>query len=105
MRALALLLIAIGLAACAKPGYTYRELDRIARDGERAAIERPAPDTCQMAQHQSLIGRDGASIDQTSLPTGARVICFNCPVTLDFSAERLNVLLGADGKVESLRCG
>jgi hypothetical protein len=105
MKAVALLLVALALAGCAKPGYTYRELDLIARDGERSAIDRPAPDTCQMAQHQSLIGRDGTGIDQTTLPTGARVVCFNCAVTMDFSAQRLNVMLGADGKVESLRCG
>jgi hypothetical protein len=101
----ALLLTALAMSACSQPGYTYRELDRIARDEERRAIERPAPDTCQMAAHQSLIGRDGASIDSGALPSGARIICHGCSVTLDYRAERLNVLLGADGKVESLRCG
>lgn len=91
-------------AACTQP-QTYRDLERIANDQQREAISRPAPDTCQMAEHRGLIGRDGASIDRSTLPANSRVICHNCPVTLDYSADRLNVQLGADGKVASLRCG
>jgi hypothetical protein len=104
VRALLLLIVALGFAACAQPGYTYRELDDIARDGQRDAIEQ-ASDACGAAQHQSLIGRDGASIQQSELPPVARVVCHNCPVTMDHRPDRLNVLLGPDGKVESLRCG
>ncbi|HVK81272.1 MAG TPA: I78 family peptidase inhibitor [Verrucomicrobiae bacterium] len=92
-------------AACTSQPQTYRDLERIANDQQREAISRPAPDTCHMADHRNLIGREGASIDRGTLPTNARVICHNCPVTLDYSADRLNVQLGADGKVASLRCG
>lgn len=92
-------------AACASQPASYRDLDRLARDQQRADIERPPPDTCQMGAHRDLIGRDGAAIDRASLPDGARVICHDCVVTMDYSAQRLNLVLGSDGKVASLRCG
>lgn len=107
MRRAVLAVLAIALAAACTPTEqpTYRDLDRLARRQQSEAISRPPPDTCQMAQHQSLIGSVGGSIDQSTLPAGSRIICHNCPVTLDFRAERLNVELGADGKVIGLRCG
>jgi hypothetical protein len=99
-------LFAIGAAACtAQQPATYRELERLARDHEREAISRPPPDSCQMAAHQNLIGLDGASIDRATLPPHARVICHDCVVTMDFNAQRLNVHLARDGKVERLSCG
>lgn len=91
--------------ACTSQPQTYRDLERIANEQQREAISRPPPDTCQMAAHRNLIGRDGASIDQSTLPAGSRVICHNCPVTLDYRGDRLNVELGPDGKVARLRCG
>ena len=75
------------------------------RPCQMQAISRPPPDTCQMAAHQGLIGSDGAAIDPTTLPAGARVICHDCVVTLDYRADRLNVQLDPDGQVASLRCG
>lgn len=104
-RSLILIVIAGVVAACTTQPQTYRDLEAMANRQQREAISRPAPDTCQMAAHQSLIGQTGSSIDQGSLPAGARVICHECAVTLDYRAERLNVQLGPDGKVASLRCG
>lgn len=98
-------LVAVLATACVNEPMTYRDLDRLARDSQREAISRPPPDTCQMETYQGLIGRDGASIDQATLPSGARVICNDCVVTMEFRAERLNVVLGPDGQVASLRCG
>ncbi|GIK49544.1 MAG: hypothetical protein KJZ75_02680 [Hyphomonadaceae bacterium] len=105
MKRLAILSLAIFAAACTSQPPTYRDLETIANQQQREAISRPAPDSCQMAAHQNLIGRSEAEIDRASLPEGARVICFNCPVTLDYRAERLNVELGPDGKVAKLYCG
>jgi len=101
-----LVLVAALAAACASDQTpTYRDLEATANRQQREAILRPQPDTCQMAAHQSLIGTDGAAIQQSSLPVGARVVCHGCAVTLDYRAERLNVELGQDGKVTNLRCG
>lgn len=100
-------LVVVGLAACSGSGreLTYRELDTIARQSTEEQVNRPPPDTCQMAAHQSLIGQVGADIDRSTLPSGARVICPDCVVTMDYRAERLNIDLGADGKVTRLHCG
>lgn len=99
--------VVIGLAACSsyERNLTYREMDQIAQRSTEQQINRPAPDTCQMAQYTHLIGTVGAEIDRTELPAGARVICHDCSVTMDYRADRLNIDLGADGKVTRLRCG
>ncbi|HYD85953.1 MAG TPA: I78 family peptidase inhibitor [Vitreimonas sp.] len=97
---------ALVAAACTYQAPTYRDLDRIAQQQQREAIlNRPPPDTCQLAAHRHLLGADGGAIQQSSLPAGARIICHGCAVTLDYRAERLNLELGPDGKVANLRCG
>lgn len=96
---------ALAAGACAQEPMTYRDLERLAARDQRDAVSRPEPDTCRMGEFQSLIGTDGAAIDTSRLPEGARVICHNCPVTLDYRSTRLNIELGPDGKVASLRCG
>jgi hypothetical protein len=100
-------LVTIIAAACSSGDrpLTYRQMDDLGRRTLREQINRPAPDTCQMAAHQSLIGTVGAEIDQTTLPPLTRVICHECAVTMDYRAERLNIDLGPDGKVVRLRCG
>ncbi len=99
--------VALVLAgACASDErLSYRDLEAAANRQQREAISRPAPDTCQMAAHQGLIGTEAAAIDPATLPAGARVICHDCAVSLDYRADRLNVLLEEDGKVASMRCG
>lgn len=107
MRLLMAGIVVIGLAACSEHGrtLTQREMDQIARRDTDERVHRPQPDTCQMAQHTQLIGTVGADIDRTELPAGTRVICHNCSVTMDYRAERLNIDLGADGKVSGMHCG
>lgn len=94
---------AAGLAACAEQKQTLRDLDQITRDSRADPPEQP--DTCQMAQHQSYIGMDEAAVAAATLPANARVICYGCLATQDHNSRRLNLQLGRDGKVESLRCG
>jgi hypothetical protein len=62
-------------------------------------------DTCGMAQHRELIGVHERDINRAALPPGARLICAACMVTQDYSAQRLNLHLSADGRVGSMRCG
>lgn len=99
--------VVIGLAACSEHGrqLTTREMDSISRRSIDEQVHRPAPDTCQMSQYTHLVGTVGAEIDRTELPAGARVICHNCSVTMDYRADRLNIDLDAEGKVMRLHCG
>jgi hypothetical protein len=96
---------ALAAASCTNEPMSYRELEDMTRRHQREAISRPEPDSCQMEAHRHLIGMDGAAVDQSSLPAGARVICHDCVVTMDYRADRLNVQLGPAGKVANLRCG
>lgn len=61
-------------------------------------------DTCGMARFAHLVGQPADNIDRSSLPERARVITPDMMVTQDFSAERLNIFVGTDGRVGSLRC-
>lgn len=62
-------------------------------------------ETCNAAGYQYLIGKSEAEIDRTRLPKVHRIVCHNCPVTMDFNEKRLTVGLDASGKVASARCG
>lgn len=95
---------ALLLTACGAGEPTLRELDQVGRDSLDPS-RRAEPDTCEMAAHQSFVGMDPAAIDQSALPQHARVICYGCLPTQDRNPHRLNLQLGRDGKVESLRCG
>ncbi len=96
------------LVACAEAPQTYRDLDRLGRDYQRDASRSPRPetaeDTCGRAAFQRLIGARADQIDRATLPAHARVIMPDSLVTQDFSAARLNVIVGSDGKVGSLAC-
>lgn len=61
-------------------------------------------DTCGIARFDHLIGTRADQIDRATLPAGTRVITPDMAVTMDFRAERLNIMVGADGIVGSMRC-
>ena len=67
------------------------------------AAEATAQDTCGASQYASLVGSNFAAV---TLPAGAniRIIQPNQPVTMDFSAERLNIITDANGIITSLEC-
>ncbi|MGE0594793.1 MAG: I78 family peptidase inhibitor [Hyphomonadaceae bacterium] len=96
------------LTACGTAPQTNRDLERIANDYQREAYAEqrsstPAPrDACGASENQALIGQLG---DAITPPANARVICHNCPATMDFNATRLTIQLGPDGKVATLSCG
>lgn len=105
MRWGALVLTALTLAACGNGPITYREMDRIGSDYQHNASSPIAGDRCTANAHRDLIGLDRSAVQASSLPEGARVICHQCAYTEDYQPTRLNVFLGADGKVARLSCG
>ena len=73
--------------------------------GEPEATEEAAQaDTCGMAAYERYVGRPVSEIDRATLPQGTRIITPDMAVTMDFRAERLNIMVGTDGRVGSLRC-
>lgn len=65
--------------------------------------EATAQDTCGASQYAAMVG---TNIAATTFPADAniRIIQPNTPVTMDFSAERLNVITDANGVITSLEC-
>jgi len=81
------------LAACAAP-----------TPPPENAGEANAADTCGAARFAGLVGTQADAIDRSTLPPGTRIITPDMMVTQDFSAERLNIMVGTDGRVGSLSC-
>ena len=69
----------------------------------------PAPvasDRCGAGELQGLVGKLRTEIPVPIDPTRQRVACTTCPVTMDFSAERLNFFFdAASGVIKEVRCG
>lgn len=103
----ALVVIASVLMACSTPDPTLRDLETLGSEYERGGSSPLAErdDACHAYDNRALIGRREGEIDRSTLPANARVVCHNCPVTMDHVPDRLNVMLDSNGRVESLRCG
>ena len=66
----------------------------------------PPADTCGAREHQHLVGRPRTEVPVPLDPGKQRVACTTCPVTMDFSAERLNFFFDArTGLITEVRCG
>ena len=77
------------LAACqaAAPGQTQTE------------------DQCGAQSHQSLVGKPETDLNKSTLSRGTRIIHPDTVVTMDYSAQRLNIHVGKDGKISRVSCG
>ncbi|MEP1767076.1 MAG: I78 family peptidase inhibitor [Sulfitobacter sp.] len=62
-----------------------------------------APDTCNAAAHQGLIGLDAAS--SLALPEPKRLVGPTDAVTTDFNPARLNVQLDDIDNIIAITCG
>lgn len=67
----------------------------------------PEPeDECGAANLQHLVGRPRTEIPIPVRPNLQRVACTTCPVTQDFSPNRLNFFFdAATGLIREVRCG
>ncbi len=107
MRALLTACAALALAACGQTTPATTETPAIVETPVAAApttaAEATAQDTCGASQYRAMIG---TNIAAATFPadSGIRVIQPNTPVTQDFSAQRLNVIVDANGVITSLEC-
>jgi hypothetical protein len=79
------------------------------------AIALPAPppppqsepqDECGLKDAQAYLGQPRTSLPAPVDPSRWRVACTTCPVTMDYRADRLNILFNADtGVVQQVKCG
>ncbi|MDZ4775446.1 MAG: I78 family peptidase inhibitor [Alphaproteobacteria bacterium] len=79
----------------------------VAINVNEAPDSRPAggAETCDASLYVYLVGQDESAIDRTRLPKAHRIVCAECMVTMDHNPNRLNLHLGTDKKVGSVRCG
>ncbi len=70
-------------------------------------VTAPPPQACPKDAYAGLVGQTEARARTAlqGLATPVRFVCWNCQITQDFSAARLNVVLDRAGLVDSLSCG
>jgi hypothetical protein len=101
--------LALILAACSSSPI---EVTPPAEAPQPPSIQPPTPvtptarDQCGAADLQGLVGKPRTEIPIPIDPTRQRVACTTCPVTLDFSPQRLNFFFdAATGVIKEIRCG
>lgn len=63
-------------------------------------------DACGASRYRYLIGRHRSRIPAKPAGETWRVTCTSCPMTMDYSERRLNILYDQrSGTVEEVRCG
>ena len=60
---------------------------------------------CAAARHRSMIGRPIGEVDTAALPGPLRVYRAGSAVTGDHRPERMNIVVGPDGRVVRVGCG
>jgi hypothetical protein len=100
------------LAACSS---SPMEVTPPAEPREPPSAQAPTPppasaptsrDQCGAADLQGLVGKSRTQIPIPIDPAKQRVACTTCPVTMDFSPERLNFFFdAATGVIKEIRCG
>jgi hypothetical protein len=66
----------------------------------------PPPDYCGANDLQYLVGKHRTDIPVPVDPGRRRVTCTTCPVTMDYSATRLNIYYDAsNGIIRKVECG
>ncbi|MCF2905849.1 hypothetical protein L0666_12695 [Octadecabacter sp. CECT 8868] len=68
-------------------------------------IPAPEQDTCNAAQHATLIGQDATALERVLLLAQVRVIRPGQAVTMDFRPNRINFNVGADERIKTITCG
>ena len=111
-----LILLAGGLLwGCAAPDGLDQSPDPAGAPGRPAAEAREstahtAPGEanhrgCAARHHRELVGRPLDAIETAALPHPLRVYAAGSRVAGDYRPERLNIVVGPDGRVATVRCG
>lgn len=64
------------------------------------------PNQCKADQYQRYVGRNRSELPARPADEVWRVTCTTCPVTMDYSPRRLNILFDeASGVIREVKCG
>lgn len=73
-------------------------------NGEMDVVDRSGGE-CAAQQFQLLIGQLREEVDTSTLPVPYRMYGRGDAVTMDYRPDRLNVVIGDNGRVERVTCG
>ena len=101
--------LALLLAACSSAPSQPPQPSRPEPVASRPAASTPpvaGVDRCGAAEMQGMVGKLRTEIPIPIDPARQRVACTTCPVTMDFSPNRLNFFFdAATGIIKEIRCG
>ena len=64
------------------------------------------PNQCKADQYQRYVGRNRSELPARPADEVWRVTCTTCPVTMDYSPNRLNILFEeSTGVIREVKCG
>lgn len=72
---------------------------------EDVVVDRSGGRECPAARFQMLVGQLRGEIDASTLPVPYRIYGRDEAVTTDYRPERMNVVIGENGRVERVACG
>lgn len=63
-------------------------------------------DECKASDYQWLVGQPRSKIPETPEGSSWRVACTTCPITMDYSAARMNIFFDEEtGIIKEVKCG
>ena len=94
MKTLPLILSLAALAACAP------------MEGGPPAPPADGPSPCKSEAYRGYVGRNRSELPTRPPGENWRVTCTTCPVTMDYSPNRLNILFDeTSGVIREVKCG
>ncbi len=77
-----------------------------ARPSDQPPPSSNAQDACGAGAHAYLVGKKRSEIPVPVNPSQRRVYCSSCPVTMDYSPWRLNIVYDQNsGVITEVKCG
>lgn len=72
---------------------------------EPLPLPAPVEDACGASDLQALIGQSASVLTTMKFASALRVIESDMAVTMDYSANRLNIWLNSSDRIERVTCG
>jgi hypothetical protein len=72
--------------------------------GPTVELPKEGAGSCDAARFAACFGRRESELDLSTAPRLHRVVCADCAMTMDFSADRLTIYFDVDRKVARLAC-
>lgn len=105
-RPLLVLLLALGLSACAEYLPVDDQGHTTAEPPQGTTPAHVKGDTCGASALQYLVGKNRSEAPAPVDPSRRRVTCSTCAVTMDYRPDRLDILFDKDtGTITTVKCG